>query len=160
MIEQKAIIDSDSYRTPQPLFNALNDIYDFEYDLCADAENTKCQKFFSKENSILNQKEVNGSCFCNPPYSKGNLASIVKHLAYLTENERFFCLGLLPVDTSTKWYHTYISNRFCHIFKEGRIKFDGGKTSARFANMFVLFQKDRPDSYNVTKLIKVAGKKF
>jgi phage N-6-adenine-methyltransferase len=159
MNDKVVIIDKDSYQTPQILFDELDKIYGFEYDLCASKVNTKCDKFFTLENSILNQTKIDGVCFCNPPYSRGNISNIVAHLALLAENKRFFCLALLPVDTSTAWFHKYIYNRFFYVFVKGRIKFDGGDQSARFANMFVLFQAGHPDAHKLAKLQHISIKK-
>jgi site-specific DNA-methyltransferase (adenine-specific) len=44
---------------------------------------------------------------------------------------------LLPVDTSTKWFHELIYDRFEIEFIKGRLKFNDSKNSAPFASMLV-----------------------
>ena len=41
--------ESDQWATPQGLFNKLDSIFNFETDVCADASNAKCDKFYSVE---------------------------------------------------------------------------------------------------------------
>ena len=46
---------SPEWSTPQYLFDKFNKVYNFDIDVCADETNTKCEKFFSINNSCLEQ---------------------------------------------------------------------------------------------------------
>lgn len=61
---------SDEWQTPQGLFERLNKQYKFDLDLAASDNNTKCQNFFSKENSYLsNTLKGQPNAWLNPPFS-------------------------------------------------------------------------------------------
>lgn len=57
------------WETPQDFFDKLNEEYHFELDVCATAENAKCERYFTKEQDGLKQ-EWKGCCWMNPPYGK------------------------------------------------------------------------------------------
>ncbi len=61
--------ETDLWSTPQDLFDKYNKIYNFETDVCALPENTKCKKYFTPEMDGLKQ-EWTGVCWCNPPYGR------------------------------------------------------------------------------------------
>lgn len=46
---------TDVWSTPQDLFNKLDAIFNFDLDVCALAENAKCERFFSPEMDGLKQ---------------------------------------------------------------------------------------------------------
>lgn len=56
------------WATPWPLFRELDTRFGpVELDVCATAQNAKCQNFFSPEDDGLNQA-WHGVCWMNPPY--------------------------------------------------------------------------------------------
>lgn len=86
----------DNWETPQWLFEELNAEFNFDFDLCATKENSKCERFFSdylngefykhewtgmlhtvfvgpyatrEYSNELWQRYPNLTCFMNPPYS-------------------------------------------------------------------------------------------
>lgn len=46
---------TDQWATPQEFFDELNSEFHFDLDPCADAENHKCNKYFTKEQNGLLQ---------------------------------------------------------------------------------------------------------
>lgn len=46
---------SDNWETPQYFFDELNDEFHFDLDPCADENNHKCEKYFTKEIDGLSQ---------------------------------------------------------------------------------------------------------
>lgn len=73
--------DKDSLRTPQYLFNWLNECYQFDVDVAASDEHHLVDKYFTKENSALTADQwchIRGFAFCNPPYSKGNIEAFLE----------------------------------------------------------------------------------
>lgn len=65
---------SDEWQTPQKLFDELNEEFNFDIDLCATAENSKCpnycRDYLTYDLSELKRVDDNTiSAFMNPPYS-------------------------------------------------------------------------------------------
>lgn len=71
---EKIPYDKDASQTPKYIYDWLNSIYNFDYDLCASDEHHLADRYFTKERSFLDLppklffKEVE-TAFCNPPYS-------------------------------------------------------------------------------------------
>lgn len=61
--------DTPEWSTPQAFFDKLNDEFHFETDVCANPENAKCEKFYTKEDDGLSINWT-GVCWMNPPYGK------------------------------------------------------------------------------------------
>lgn len=61
--------NTDLWATPQDTFDKLNEEFSFEIDVCANADNAKCAKFFTKEDDGLSQ-DWSGVCWMNPPYGR------------------------------------------------------------------------------------------
>ncbi len=53
----KVLFSSESveWATPQETFNILNEEFDFTLDPCANKDNAKCKKYFTKNEDGLNQ---------------------------------------------------------------------------------------------------------
>jgi phage N-6-adenine-methyltransferase len=138
-IPQKA--KSDDRRTPSKLYQKYNEIYKFDIDLAASEENTKCAKFYSKENSALD-KTWRGSCWMNPPYDVRTLEAFTKKAIEERDNYEW-CVMLLPCKCDQQWWHDLwndymylntVPNRYIGIeWVKGRIKFEGpGCTTTTF----------------------------
>jgi len=133
---------SVEWATPDYLFNALDKIYHFDLDPCATKENAKCDKFFTEADDGLTKSWARRSVFMNPPYARGTTEKWVKK-AYdeYIYNDAAVVVALLPARTDTKWFWRYC--RYGQIyFLKGRVKFlGGGKNSATFPSMIVVFNK-------------------
>ena len=46
---------TDLWATPQEFFEKYNEVYQFELDVCANSENSKCSKFFSIQDDGLSK---------------------------------------------------------------------------------------------------------
>ena len=64
MALNKALFSSDKedWATPQDFFDSLNEEFHFNLDPCADPENAKCDRFFTKEENGLS-KDWGGVAF-------------------------------------------------------------------------------------------------
>lgn len=60
---------TDLWATPQDFFDKLNEEFHFQLDVCATAENAKCEKYYTKDQDGLNMPWI-GICWCNPPYGR------------------------------------------------------------------------------------------
>lgn len=129
--------NSNEWATPQKLFDELNSEFNFNLDVCATSENTKCMDYFTKEDDGLN-KEWHGTCFMNPPYST-EISKWVKK-AYEEALKGNLVVGLLPARTDTRWYWNYVVNKAEIRFIKGRLKFNDQKGSAPFPSMIVIWK--------------------
>lgn len=132
---------SDNWATPQAFFDALNAEFHFTLDPCADAENHKCEKYFTAEQDGLSQSWADESVFCNPPYGRTVSKWVKKCFDEVYKGRCKCAVLLLHARTDTKWFHEYIYHRAEIRFVRGRLKFGDGTTPAPFPSMVVIFRK-------------------
>ena len=133
---------TDLWSTPQDLFDSLNKEFNFTLDPCADANNFKCSKYYTKEDDGLTKSWVNDRVFCNPPYGR-KIGEWVKKGYYskqLSSNYNCIVVMLLPARTDTKWFHEYILGKADIRFLKGRLKFGNQKNPAPFPSMIVIYK--------------------
>ena len=129
---------NENWETPIQFFQALDDEFHFDLDVCALPENAKCEKYYTPEDDGL-LKPWNGVCWCNPPYGRTIGKWIQK--AYETFAGGGTVVMLLPARTDTKWFHEYIYGKAEIRFIKGRLKFGGAANSAPFPSMVVVFRR-------------------
>ena len=131
---------SDVWETPQGFFNALNQEFCFDLDVCALPENAKCENFYTPEIDGLSQP-WKGNVWCNPPYGR-EISKWVKqaHISAKTGSANLVVM-LLPARTDTRWFHKYIYQKAEIRFIPGRLKFGNAKNAAPFPSMVVIFKK-------------------
>ena len=127
--------NTDLWATPQSFFDEWNSKYNFKTDVCATAENAKCEIYFSPEENGLLQ-EWKGTCWMNPPYGR-EISKWVKK-AYESSLNGAVVVCLLPARTDTRWFHNYCLKGDI-TFLRGRLKFNEVKWNAPFPNMVVIF---------------------
>jgi len=128
---------TELWATPMDFFQKWSDsIGGFDLDVCANQENAKCQKFFSKEDDGLSQ-DWNGKCWMNPPYGK-EIGHWIKK-AYESSQQGATVVCLVPSRTDTKWWHDYAMKGQITFIK-GRLKFGGSKNSAPFPSAVIIFE--------------------
>ena len=93
---------NQSWETPDDLFNKINEMFHFTRDVCASSENTKCEEFWSEEDSCLD-KQWDGVNWMNPPYK--DMKKFIKK-AY-DERHNAITVCLIPARTNTKWWHDW-----------------------------------------------------
>lgn len=109
---------SDEWQTPQWLFDELNDEFNFDIDLCATKENSKCDLYCSDHinnhtahisgnssfelSELFNTKLVI-SAFMNPPYS--NPKPFIEKAWEDSKHCKIVCL--VKCDPSTRWWATF-----------------------------------------------------
>lgn len=139
----KALLSSinQKYETPQYLFDALNEAFHFDIDVCATYENTKCQRYYTPEIDGLKQPWHNHkTCWCNPPY-KETLKWIEK--AYQESLLGATVVCLIAARTDTRYFQDYIfpyAKAICFI--RGRLRFMGEKNPATFPSAIVVFSPE------------------
>ena len=95
---------SQSWSTPQALFERLDEEFHFTIDLAADSTNAKCPIYYTAEDDALAQ-EWKGVCWLNPPFNsdKARLRCWVKK-AFESD---CVVVMLIPAHTNTNWWHDY-----------------------------------------------------
>lgn len=129
---------NQEWETPQDLFNELNDIFNFELDVCALDKNAKCDKYFTPEIDGLKQ-DWKGTCWMNPPYGREQIKWIEKACnESLLNKSKIVCL--IPARPDTKvWQDIIFPNAKAICFIKGRLKFGNSKDSAPFPSAIIIF---------------------
>ena len=141
---------SDEWETPQWLFDKLHEQFNFECDVAATNQNSKC--FYYMDSSLdIPWDTYEGACFLNPPYSK--VAAFMKK-AY---EESVACgvtvVCLIPSRTDTAYWHNYCMKASEIRFIKGRLKFTLNKVEmkngATFPSCIVVFdERMQRDNWN------------
>ena len=127
---------TDLWATPQDFFDRLNEEFGFNLDVCALAENAKCDRFFTPEIDGLAQS-WEGVCWMNPPYGRGISAWMRKAFDSSLQGATVVCL--VPARTDTAWWHDFAMRGEIRYVR-GRLKFGGHKNSAPFPCAVVVFR--------------------
>jgi len=117
---------NDNYRTPEYLYDKLNQEFHFNDDPCPYSEGIPLIDGLKREWGTIT--------FMNPPYS--NPYPWCKK-AFEESLRGKLIVGLLRVDTSTKWFHEFCYNKAELRFLKGRIKFNG--KTPNFASMICVW---------------------
>jgi len=139
MKNMKAMMSSDrpDWPTPWDLFNRLDEVFHFDLDVCATAENTKCKAFYSPEMDGLKQDWPRDKMmWCNPPYGR----EIVKWMDKIAES-KCSVVSLVPARTDAKWFQSMLCNNHFVLWVAGRVRFEGATSSAPFPSaIFIKIQ--------------------
>lgn len=128
---------TDEWATPPEFFQYLDDEFGFTLDVCATPENAKCERYFTREQDGLAQ-DWSGTCWMNPPYGRTIGRWVEK--AFVEHSKGAKVVALLPARTDTRWFHNWIYGKAEIRLIKGRLKFGGGKYSAPFPSMVVVWQ--------------------
>ena len=128
--------NTDLWSTPNDFFDKYNDRFNFQTDVCANSENTKCHNFYSIEDDGLEQV-WDGVCWMNPPYGREIKKWMKK--AYESSLNGTTVVCLVPARTDTAWWHDYAMNGEIEFIR-GRLKFGGQKNNAPFPSAVVIFK--------------------
>lgn len=131
--------ESDHWETPKDLFSLLDAEFGFTLDPCADADNHKCERYYTKEDDGLQQDWEGNVVFCNPPYGR-KIAKWVEKAYQEGHKKDTVVVMLLPARTDTKYFHDFILHRAEIRFIQGRLRFGNSKTGAPFPSMVVIYR--------------------
>lgn len=127
---------TDLWATPMDFFCKYDDLYGFELDVCADDDNAKCKKYFTKRDDGLS-KEWSGVCWMNPPY--GREIGLWMRKAYESSLCGATVVCLVPARTDTAWWHDYAMRGEIEFIR-GRLKFGNATNSAPFPSAVVVYR--------------------
>jgi phage N-6-adenine-methyltransferase len=145
---------STEWETPQAIFDALNEVFKFDIDVCATANNAKCEKYFNKKQDGLAQ-EWNGTVWCNPPYGREIGKWVKKAFDSWIMGARI--VMLLPSRTDTNWIFNYVFGVANIIFLKGRLKFGKSSNSAPFPSMLAIYGGSVDDVRKLTERLEGFG---
>ena len=128
---------TDQWSTPQHFFNDWAKLFPFTVDVCADASNAKCARYFDREVDGLTQDWAPATCWMNPPYGR-EIGRWVRK-AYEESQKGATVVCLLPARTDTAWWHDYVIEHAQVAFIRGRIKFGDAKSGAPFPSAVAVF---------------------
>lgn len=139
-----------TWETPQWLFDKLDKEFHFTFDVCASANNTKCNKYWNVEQDALKHnwaanKEV---YWMNPPY--GREVGVWIEKAYNESLKGATVVCLIPSRTDTKYWHDYCMKASEIRFIKGRLKFGDSKNSAPFPSAIVIFNRKQNSNIKIS----------
>lgn len=128
---------TDQWATPQAFFDEWHAMFNFTLDVCADAENAKCPRFFDRLTNGLSQSWSSDVCWMNPPYGREIGRWVQKAHVESVKGATVVCL--LPARTDTAWWHDYVIPHAKVTFIRGRLKFGNATNSAPFPSAVAVF---------------------
>lgn len=135
--------EKDEWATPKELFAAVDAEFNFTLDVCATAENAKCERYLSKDDDGLSQNWAGEVVFMNPPYSA--VDEWMEKAAFEGKNGATV-VCLVPSRTDVGWFWEHARQGQIRFIR-GRVHFidDLGNTGpAPFPSTVVVFGKDYP----------------
>lgn len=137
----------DLWATPDKIFLPLDNEFGFTLDPCCLPETSKCKKYYTPLEDGLKQDWAGNIVFCNPPYSRGNIDLWVKKCYTEGMKPNTIVVALLPVSSSSKWWHDYVCESAplklqCTElrFVKGRVRFVNAPFTAPFSSAIVVYK--------------------
>ena len=123
----------DEWETPIAFFRLQDARFAFTADACGTQANTRCARLLAGLGASWAEERV----WCNPPYS--DPAPWCLKAVQETQRGCPLAVLLLPVDTSTAWFHDLVNGVAQVDFVRGRLRFSGAGR-ARFASMLAIYR--------------------
>lgn len=130
---------TDEWSTPQEFFDKLNEVFNFDLDVCALDSSAKCERYFTPEQDGLSKvwHTEGRNIWMNPPY--GREIGLWMEKAFHEGEQGATVVCLVPARTDTRWWHSYaIAGEISYV--KGRLKFGGSENSAPFPSAVVVFR--------------------
>lgn len=134
------------YATPAWFLQPIKDsVGGFDLDPASGAEDrAHAETVYTEQDDGLRQDWF-GTVWCNPPFSDKE-AWLSKAVAEHRQGNTDLVLLLLPVDTSTGWFHEHVVEASVVWFKDGRLSFDGSDHwSPNFGVMLAVYGRPPED---------------
>jgi phage N-6-adenine-methyltransferase len=126
------------WSTPPELFADLDAEFHFDLDVCATAENAKCERFYTRAQDGLRQPWT-GRVWCNPPYGRSIGRWLQRAREAAQSGEADLVVLLVPARVDTSWWHDVAAQGEVR-FLRGRIRFGGTASGAPFPSAVVVFR--------------------
>ena len=144
----------EDWGTPEDVFNALDEEFDFILDAAAAKHNAKCHFYYDiTDDSLSKPWHPFQRVFLNPPYSRSIGDWVAK--ARQEADKGATVVLLIPARTDTRWFHKYVYKISETRFIKGRLKFVSDKQSnhsATFPSVVIIMRPtDRQRIKTMTK---------
>ena len=134
--------DNVGWETPSDLFEKINSVFNFDTDIYANFDTTKCEKYFAQSDDALLEDWV-GTCWMNLPYGR-EVSKWVSKAYYESKKHSSTIVCLLPARVDTNWWHNFCADAE-YIFIKGRLKFTDSPNSAPSPSAIVVFRPTLKD---------------
>lgn len=94
--------NKDDWETPQDFYDKLNDEFHFTLDPCADENNHKCEKYFSRNDNGLLQDWGGHTVFVNPPYGAKSTSDWIRKCSDESHKPNTTVVMLIPARTDIR----------------------------------------------------------
>ena len=141
--------EKDLWQTPKGIFNALDQEFNFDIDICASERNHLCDDYFSEKVSALENRWSHHSrngrlfknkiCFLNPPYSQTKL--FIEKAAEQANVNNITVVALVNANTDTQWFADAVKSANEVRLLTGRVGFiksTGGKSNGNTKGQCVI----------------------
>jgi len=150
---------TDSWATPQPLFDQISEMFGpFDLDPCASLANKKADRWYDGDihGDGLTQPwacpstdDGRANVFVNPPFCRAKKMHVSPWVQKAVDEVQLGrasqVVMLLPARTDTVWWHRLVMPHASVIaFIKGRVQFDGPSArgqSATFPSAIVVFRR-------------------
>ncbi len=140
LAQSEGHLQKDLWETPDYIFDPLNAEFGFTLDPCCTVETAKCSIFYTPTKNGLIQSWAGHRVYANPPYSRGNIDKLVRK--FYEESQHALVVALLPVSSSSGWWHDWVWNKAELRFIRGRIKFKGAPFTAPFSSVIAIYKNN------------------
>jgi len=135
--------EQSDWSTPRWLFDALDERIAFDVDACASPHDALCPAWISHEFEaarVVRTGDLRSSAiWCNPPYGR-RLTWWVGWAHDAVASGGAYCAAcLVPVRTSTAWWHDLTPLATQVVFVRGRLQFGGSRANAPFDSALVVY---------------------
>jgi phage N-6-adenine-methyltransferase len=141
----------DDWETPKELFEKLDSIFEFSFDLAASEKNKKTKKFFSVKEDSLSQdwNDIFGTAFLNPPFSKAK--SFFKKAS---ESKNPIVAIYKSANVESQTWQDFIFPHAQVFFLRGRVNFEGKEnaTSPTFGSALIFYRTRMSDALSTIDL--------
>lgn len=132
-------VNRDQWETPEYIFKPLDNEFRFTLDPCCTEETRKADVWYTAKENGLHYSWEGHRVFVNPPYSGVNLKIWVEKCWKESLKPDTKVVALLPVSTSSLWFHNFIYHKAEIRFINGRVRFVGAPYTAPFSSMIVVW---------------------
>jgi len=160
--------DKNSWSTPDWLFAAVNNEFDFKLDIAANNKNTKCNSYINVEQNALimdNWADATPlldtlafkSVWINPPYSRGMIQLFMDKAYQQCRQNKITVVLVVPSTTDAGWWPEKATE--IRFITQGRVSFQHPITKKAIngntkGSALIVFKHSDLDNPTITRYIK------
>jgi phage N-6-adenine-methyltransferase len=136
---------NDEWETQDDLYLKLDDEFSFDFDLCANANNTKCPSFSTdvKEFAVCTDVDLYDNYWMNPPYSRKKIKECMTAVDMINGHGKMV-VTLTRFDPTADWFKSCVDGVAAEVrMLEKRLKFKGADSSYPFPCCVSIYYGER-----------------